>query len=352
MKTALFLGIAVVIAVLATGSLFSTLPSPAPSSDSSLPVIAKAADLEGIAGWINTEPFTLEDHRGKVVLVDFWTYSCINCIRTLPYLVDWHDKYAEQGLVIVGVHTPEFEFEKSYDNVVAATEEHDIRYPVVQDNDYRTWRAYKNSYWPRKYLVDREGNIRYDHIGEGAYEETEAAIVELLNEITSAEMEDSDVSVDPNLGQVGFGITGEVYAGYARGTMGSPEGYQPGQVVLYQEQQTHLPGKVYFSGPWLNQAEYMELQGTGSVTIRYSGSVANVVLASESNARVEVKLDGQPLTETTKGSHVSLEEGQSFITVQDDDLFNLVGKGAAPGDHTVTLSSDQSFQVYAYTFGI
>src|ERR671925_1793917 len=141
-----------------------------------------APELTKITGFINSEQITLADLRGKVVLVDFWTYSCINCIRTIPYLNAWHEKYADQGLVIVGVHTPEFEFEKDYNNVQAAVEKFHIRYPVAQDNEKGTWEAYENRYWPRKYLIDTEGYVRYDHIGEGGYAETEKVIQSLLRE--------------------------------------------------------------------------------------------------------------------------------------------------------------------------
>ncbi|MEK6869480.1 MAG: thioredoxin family protein, partial [Nanoarchaeota archaeon] len=143
----------------------------------------KAPELAGIAGYINTNPeIKIQNLKGKVVLVDFWTYTCINCIRTFPYLKDWHNKYADKGLVIVGVHTPEFEFEKKYENVKSAVEKYGLKYAVVQDNNYETWRAYKNRYWPHKYLIDIDGFIRYDHIGEGAYAETERVIQELLKE--------------------------------------------------------------------------------------------------------------------------------------------------------------------------
>ena len=141
-----------------------------------------APELTGITGWINTEPFTLAEHRGKVVLIDFWTYTCINCIRTMPFLRDWQEKYADQGLVIVGVHAPEFEFEKIKQNVVNAVEEFGLEYRVAQDNDMATWRAYRNRFWPAKYLIDKDGYIRYTHFGEGAYEETEEKIRELLVE--------------------------------------------------------------------------------------------------------------------------------------------------------------------------
>src|SRR5918995_6098215 len=142
----------------------------------------KAPEFKGITSYINSNETKLSDLKGKVVLVDFWTYSCINCIRTLPYLVDWNQKYSDKGLVIVGIHAPEFEFEKNINNVKQAVTRFGIEYPVLLDNDHRTWDAFQNSYWPRKYLVDSEGFIRYDHIGEGGYVETENAIRNLLAE--------------------------------------------------------------------------------------------------------------------------------------------------------------------------
>ena len=147
----------------------------------------RAPEFTGILEWINSEPLTMEQLRGKVVLVDFWTYSCINCINTMPYLRDWHAKYADQGLVIVGVHSPEFEFEKPTANVVDATVKFELEYPVAQDNDFRTWRSYDNRYWPAEYLVDKDGVVRYRHFGEGAYAETENKIRTLLR-ATGAEL--------------------------------------------------------------------------------------------------------------------------------------------------------------------
>ena len=142
----------------------------------------KAPDFVGIEKWINSEPLKIEQLRGKVVLVDFWTYTCINCIRTLPYLKDWDKKYHDKGLVIVGVHTPEFEFEKKYENVLKAVNEYQLKYAVAQDNNYATWSVYQNRYWPHKFLIDIDGYIRYDHIGEGSYDETEKMIQLLLKE--------------------------------------------------------------------------------------------------------------------------------------------------------------------------
>lgn len=153
------------------------------ATKSDLPVYGVAPEFTGIMHWLNTDtPLTMKDLRGKVVLVDFWTYSCINCIRTLPFVTGWYEKYKDQGFVVVGVHTPEFEFEKKTMNVENALRQYGIHYPVAQDNDFGTWRAYQNQYWPARYLIDARGTIRYTHFGEGEYTETERAIETLLQE--------------------------------------------------------------------------------------------------------------------------------------------------------------------------
>ena len=139
-----------------------------------------APEFTGIEKWLNSEPLTMNSLHGKVVLVDFWTYTCINCIRTLPYVTDWYRKYKDQGLVVVGVHTPEFPFERLTANVEKATGRFGITYPVAQDNQYATWDAWRNVYWPAVYLIDKQGNVAYSHFGEGKYKETEAEIVRLL----------------------------------------------------------------------------------------------------------------------------------------------------------------------------
>lgn len=164
-------------AMLAATALFATVANAAPLSNQ-----GQAPEFAGIEKWLNTEPLTMQNLRGKVVLVDFWTFDCINCINTLPYVKSWHDKYKDQGLVIVGVHTPEFLHERSTDNVKAAMKRFDIRYPVAQDNRYATWSAYNNRYWPATYLINKKGQIVYKHFGEGKYQETEAAIRTLLAE--------------------------------------------------------------------------------------------------------------------------------------------------------------------------
>lgn len=165
----------------------ATLPPPPPAAPTATPLVAldtlgPAPELRGIAHWINSEPLTLESLRGKVVLVEFWTFGCINCQRTLPYVTTWYDTYKDEGFVVIGVHTPEFAYEYETANVEQAVAEHGIGYPVAQDNEFKTWRAYDNHYWPAHYFIDAEGNIRYLHIGEGKYEESELVIQQLLAE--------------------------------------------------------------------------------------------------------------------------------------------------------------------------
>lgn len=155
------------------------------------PIKVKAPDLVGVENWINSAPInSLEDLKGKVVLIDFWTYSCINCIRTLDHIQGLHEDYADDGLVVIGVHAPEFQYERIAQNVKDAVIKYGLTYPVVQDNDFKTWKAYKNRYWPAQYLIDKDGFVRYFHFGEGQYKETEEAIVTLLN-LPKTDHEDS-----------------------------------------------------------------------------------------------------------------------------------------------------------------
>jgi len=170
-----------IVASALLASLFLFAPAVVSAVDKpALVDYGRAPELAGITAWLNSGPLTLAALRGKVVLVDFWTYACVNCIRTLPHLADWHEKYKDKGLVIIGVHTPEFPFERSTHNVEAAIRRHGIKYPVAQDNRYATWKAYGNQYWPASYLIDRNGRIVYKRFGEGYYHETEIAIRSLL----------------------------------------------------------------------------------------------------------------------------------------------------------------------------
>jgi thiol-disulfide isomerase/thioredoxin len=163
-------------------SLLKSTATPQPSAKAAIasPSIS-LPDFQGISEWLNSDPLTVAELKGNVVLIQFWTFACINCQRTLPYIVQWYQQYADQGLKVIGVHTPEFAFEREINNVKQALEEHKITYPVPIDGEFKTWKAYDNGYWPHLYLADRQGKIRYDHIGEGAYDTTEQTIQRLLS---------------------------------------------------------------------------------------------------------------------------------------------------------------------------
>jgi thiol-disulfide isomerase/thioredoxin len=317
-----------------------------------------APDLSKISGYINTNPIKISDLKGKVVLIDFWTYSCINCIRTIPYLNAWYEKYADKGLVIVGVHTPEFEFEKNYDNVKAAVEKFGIKYPVVQDNDKGTWEAYQNRYWPHKYIVDDEGYIRYDHIGEGGYADTEKVIQSLLAEHAASKGAnitiDKSVSNPQNAQSVDFGKinTPELYFGYqyARAPLGNPEGFKPDQVVKYTvptDANNLTPNAIYLEGEWKNNADSMVLQSdSGRIMLIYSAKAANIVAGG--HGQVQVSEDGASVTAKSRGSDVS-EDGQ--LVINNQRLYNIA-KHEQYGEHALVLDvKGGGFQIYTFTFG-
>ena len=275
--------------------------------------------------WLNSEPLTMEGLRGKVVLVDFWTYSCINCIRTLPYLKQWNEKYADKGLVIIGMHTPEFDFEKSEDNVRAAMEKFGIKYAVAMDNDYVMWRAYGNSYWPRKYLIDREGNIVYDHIGEGGYEETEQVIQKLLGvktEMVNASQEQRNVG------------TPELYLGYnfARQPLGNAEGFRPDEVVAYERTEIAQPNFVYLEGMWKNGPDSMEAVSDAKLSLIYLASDVNIVAAGLGMA--EILLDGNPVKDA--GSDIVEENGRTYVEISEERLYNIVSSPLS-GMHLIEI---------------
>jgi thiol-disulfide isomerase/thioredoxin len=330
----------------------------------------KAPDFAKITGYINTEegrPINLKDLKGKVVLVDFWTYSCINCIRTLPYLVDWNEKYADKGLVIVGVHSPEFEFEKNVDNVKAAVQKYGIKYPVIQDNDKGTWDAYQNRYWPRKYLVDNEGYIRYDHIGEGGYAETEKVIRSLLAE-RAAQTGISAINLDTNTNttttpknvqDVDFTKvkTPELFFGYefARAPLGNSEGFRPNQTVTYSiPQRSDLkPNTIYLIGDWKNNADNMELQSdTGRIALAYSAKSVNIVAGGKGEGggeELSISENGVALTNKS-GRGIDLSE-QGKLVVDGQRLYNIVMHEGYDWRSLIIDVKGKGFQVYTLTFG-
>ena len=320
---------------------------------------SQAPELRGIAGYLNTDSdISIQGLKGKVVLVDFWTYTCINCIRTLPYLKSWYDKYTDEGLVIVVVHTPEFEFEKNFENVQNAIEEYDLKYPVVQDNDYATWRAYKNRWWPHKYLVDIDGFIRYDHIGEGGYAETERVIQELLKEKMDREGNlkllgniDGDVEgVDVDYRQIG---TPEIYFGYnfARGNFGNEEGLPANQIIDYKIPLIVKPNKGYLEGRWkVNKDDSELLSDEGIIILGYNAKVVNIVAGSDTGSEVEVFVDTRPLSAAQAGADVEIRNGKSIVAIKEGKLYNLVDHEYGPGLLELRITG-KGFKINTFTFG-
>ena len=337
-----------------------------------------APELRNTGEWINSEPFTLESRRGQVVLIDFWTFSCINCIRTLPYLKSWHEKYADSGLVILGVHSPEFEFEKVLENVQEAVEEFGLRYPIVQDNDFGTWRAFRNRYWPAKYLIDMDGYIRYFHFGEGRYEETEQWIRGLLEETgadlsgISAETEEPP-ALDVGIRDAGADerVTRELYAGFRRNFNALQSGatppyvlhseffVQPGEDVLYSDPGDHQNHFMYLEGLWRNTEESLvharDTEGfTDYIALLFYGTSVNGVMAPVDSQpfTVRVVMDEAPLMPEQAGADVTFDdEGNSIVVVDKARMYHLVELSSYEGHELKLSSNSDDMEIFAFTFG-
>ena len=314
-----------------------------------LPDLGAAPDFENTQRWFNTaggRPLTLAGLRGKVVLVDFWTYTCINCLRTLPYVKAWAERYRRDGLVVVGVHTPEFRFEHEAGNVATAIRANGLPYPVAQDNEYGTWQAWGNQAWPAKYLIDARGHVRYGHVGEGEYDNTETAIRSLLAE-AGAERLGGDVQV--RAGEVpDHRATPETYLGAARakGFLAAP---QRG-VKRYPEvgDQPLAVNAFALGGTWHVDEESAEAVDAARLDARVSAKSVYLVLSSRGDRprSVEVLLDGRPIPAAQAGADV--RDGR--VTVRGQRLYRLVAL-VATGEHRLTLEFDPGVSGYAFTFG-
>ena len=330
------------------GTLAEVKGVPRPgSSQVRLPVDSDFPSLDEASGWLNSQPLTAAELRGKVVLIDFWTYTCINCIRTLPYLRAWDEEYRDDGLTIVGVHAPEFPFERDAGNVAEAIEENGLRYPVVQDNDFGTWNAFGNQYWPAKYLIGADGEVRYVHFGEGSYEETEAAIRSLLEEAGDSARLGGRVgpqhaeTADPGL------RTPETYLGSER-AMGFREPPVDG-VRDYSAPPAEELGlnELAYDGRWRVAPLSATAIQDASLSLRFKARRVFLVLGSEAGpASVYVQLDGRPVAPAEAGEDV--ENG--VATVGEQRLYRLVDLDAV-GEHTLTLDFDAGISGYAFTFG-
>ncbi len=305
---------------------------------SDLPVLGRAPEFEGLGTWHNSEPLTMESLRGKVVLIDFWTYSCINCIRTLPYVRAYWDKYRDSPFVLIGIHTPEFVFEKSDANVARAVRDHGLTYPVAQDNDFGTWNAFGNRYWPAKYLIDAEGRVRYTHFGEGSYDETDDAIASLLREINA---NGKDMAIPEDTREYGMRVTPETYLhsrswGQFQNKQGSPDE----QARTYDASEKPSVSRFVLGGTWkLVEDERQVLASeAGEIRINALAGEVNLVLGMEEGfapAQAEVIVDGKTVKTFTVDAH---------------DLYVLYD--GEYGEHDVRLIlKGKGVGAYAYTFG-
>lgn len=305
-------------------------------------VTPKAPELIVGGGWLNTEPLKLKDLRNKVVLVDFWTYSCINCQRTFPYLKNWWSKYEKEGLVIIGVHSPEFEFEKDINNVAQALKDFGITYPVMQDNDFATWNAYQNRYWPAKYLIDKNGSVRYTHFGEGDYDETEQVIQQLLEELSN---KDIDTKIE-NTKYTVYAKTPELYLGYLRiNALRSPEQIKTDTFTSYSIPE-RLPVSTFaYEGEWEITPEYSIPKKGGKLHLKFEAKQVYLVARSTSGTgTISVHLDNEI---ENGGSNVT--KGEMEITK--DQLYHLI-QLPNPGTHDLRLEfNSDGIQVFAFTFG-
>jgi len=318
----------------------------------------RAPELRGLSTWFNSKPLTISELKGKVVLVDFWTFSCINCLRTLPYMRELQSRYGDKGLVIIGVHTPEFAFEKVPENVENALKEKDLKYPVAMDNDYVTWNAFANHYWPAKYLIDAEGMVRYTHFGEGNYAETENAIRALLEE-RGAAITPMDTAASGEIPDSGI-ASPEMYFGFEReeyfGGKGSYPFLQGVHSFVFPESLSE--NTFSFEGDWKVEGERVVLQsGTGKLRIRYRAHKANVVMGgtgATGSIKGYVRLDGRYVGEGTMGRDVRMDlpKPVSLLYVGEEKLYELTNVSGNTEWRTVEIEFvEPGVALYAATFG-
>ncbi|MBW8765291.1 MAG: thioredoxin family protein [Geodermatophilales bacterium] len=322
-----------------------------------LPVEGELPSLAGATEWLNSEPLTPAGLRGKVVAVDFWTYTCINWLRTLPYIRAWAERYREHGLVVIGVHTPEFSFEHDVDNVRRAVEDMGVRYPVAVDNDYAIWRAFGNRYWPALYLVDAQGRIRHHRFGEGDEERSELVIQELLAEAGYGDVDQEPVSVHAAGAEAAADWdhlgSPENYLGYERtDNFASPGGAVPNVPRVYAQPSRLGLNDWALAGDWTIQGEAAVLnRGGGRIACRFHARDLHLVMgptARGTSVRFRVLLDGQP-PGVAHGTDVD-DAGNG--TVDDQRLYQLIRQPGPPADREFEIEFlDPGVQALAFTFG-
>jgi thiol-disulfide isomerase/thioredoxin len=322
-----------------------------------LPVEGELPSLRGATGWLNSPPLTPADLRGKVVLVDFWTYTCVNWLRQLPYVRAWAGKYADQGLVVIGVHTPEFSFEHDGDNVRRAVRDLNVDYPVAIDNAYAVWRAFDNYYWPALYFADAEGRIRHHHYGEGEYQQSEMVIQQLLAAAGSGDVRNDLVSVDASGVEAPADWASlrspENYVGYARTeNFASPGGAVPGNTHPYGLPERLRLNQWALSGDWTVREEATTANAAdGRIAYRFHARDLNLVMgpaAPGTSVRYQVLLDGEP-PGTAGGVDV---DSQGLGTVAEQRMHQLIRQPGPIADRTAEITFlDRGIEAYSFTFG-
>jgi cytochrome c biogenesis protein CcdA/thiol-disulfide isomerase/thioredoxin len=343
----------------ATTGYLATMMTAKPEiiADNVLPIEGQLPSLSGAVDWLNSPPLTAEGLRGKVVLVDFWTYSCINCLRSIPYVRSWAEKYKDQGLVVIGVHAPEFAFEKIINNVRQATKDLKVGYPVAIDNDYAIWRAFKNQYWPAHYFIDAQGRIRHHHFGEGEYGQSEKIIQQLLDEAGKSGVSRDVVSVVAKGAEAAADIDNvkspETYIGYERAeNFASPGGaVKDRRHVYFAASQLQL-NQWALAGDWKVEEERAVLnEPNGRIIYRFHARDLHLVLGPAANKkpiRFRVLIDGK----APKGDHGadSDDRGNGIITEQ--RLYQLVRQNESTKDREFQIEFlDSGAEAFAFTFG-
>jgi thiol-disulfide isomerase/thioredoxin len=319
----------------------------------------QAPELYG-SFWVNSEPVALRDCSGGVVLLDFWDYTCLNWIRSLPYIQEWQKKYREFGLTVIGIHTPEFEFGTSLERVQKAVENFKITYAVMLDNEAIIWNAYSVRHWPTRCLIDRDGFIRFIQYGEGGYIEFERALQQLLTEAGShgdlpaltVPFRDEDQA-----GTVCFRPTSELFLGYLRGALGNPEGYNPESTLEYTDPGIYLPERFYATGKWMNERQGLRFDGSegedGAILLPYQAVEVNAVMGSRDGSLCEVTLqqDSKPLPKEISGEDIiQLPREQSSLFVDAPRMYTIV-RNKEFGSHLLKLtSSNPNLEIYSFSF--
>jgi thiol-disulfide isomerase/thioredoxin len=305
-----------------------------------------AADFTSATAWINSAPLDLASLRGKVVLVDFWTYSCINCIHTFPYVEGWYERYKDDGLVVVGVHTPEFRFEHDVSNIQAAVQRYNLTYPVAVDSDYGIWQAYSNRYWPAEYLIDQWGRIRHESFGEGEYDASENAIRDAL---TAAGHAPGPARANvPGAPTFLPGLTPELYIGNGEGRGALGNGAYHDGPANFELPSSIARDKIYLGGTWQENDENFTALGPAEVELKFYAGGGNLVADGPQGGCVALRLDGKPFPMDHAAKDVQNVSGTPCLVLDGPRSYDFY---AGPvEEHTVLLDVPQGFTLFTFDF--